>query len=128
MEFEHFALNIADPVKFVNWYTSNCSMKILKSMNVKPFTHFLADSTGRSIVEIYSNSEARIPDYTNNHYLEFHFAFKVEDVSVMKDKLLSAGAKLLDEIKLENGTHIVTLRDPFGIPIQLCKRVPPLVK
>jgi len=127
MVFEHFALNISNPLKFVEWYTTHCNMKIIKSMDVPPYTHFLADKTGRSVIEVYLNNSAKIPDHSKNHYLEFHFAFKEENVSDLKNKLIAAGAEFLDEVKLDNGTQIVTLRDPFGIPIQLCKRVPPLV-
>jgi len=127
MKFEHFALNVLNPIELVKWYTSNCGMKIVKSIKVSPFTHFLADSSGRSVIEIYSNQSAKIPDYNMQHPLEFHFAFNVEDVNQMKEKLISAGAKLLEDLTLEDGSHLVMLRDPFGIPLQLCKRAIPLV-
>jgi hypothetical protein len=127
MIFEHFALNLNNPLEFVNWYTSNCEMKIAKSINVAPFTHFLTDVSGRTVIEVYFNPLARILDYNHMHPLEFHFAFTVENVDEVKDKLISAGAKLVEDIKLEDGSHLVMLRDPFGIPLQLCKRAEPLV-
>ena len=127
MKFEHFALNVLNPLELVKWYTSNCDMKIVKSIKVSPFTHFLADSSGRSVIEIYSNPSAKIPDYSMLHPLEFHIAFNVEDVNLIREKLISAGAKLLEDLTLEDGSHLVMLRDPFGIPLQLCKRATPLV-
>jgi predicted enzyme related to lactoylglutathione lyase len=127
MIFEHFALNVADPIKFVNWYTSNCGMKVLRSMKTSPYTHFLADSAGNSVIEIYSNRAAKIPDYNTYQPIEFHFAFTVDDVNQTREKLISAGAKLVEEVKLDDGSHLVMLRDPFGIPLQLCKRAVPLV-
>lgn len=127
MIFEHFALNLRNPIKFVEWYTSNCEMKIAKSMKEPPFTHFLTDSSGRSVVEIYSNPSAKIPDYNLMDPLEFHFAFTVEDVNKIKSKLISAGATLVEDFILEDGSHIIMLRDPFGIPLQLCKRAKPLI-
>jgi glyoxylase I family protein len=126
MIFEHFALNIQNPKEFVSWYTSNCQMKIAKSLNVPPFTHFLTDSSDKIIIEVYSNPSAKIPNYTEIHPLEFHIAFKVEHVDKVKDELILAGAKLVENTKLEDGSHFVMLRDPFGIPLQLCKRATPL--
>ncbi len=127
MIFEHFALNVPNPNEFVDWYTSNCGMKIAKSMKTAPFTHFLTDSSNRTVVEIYSNPSAKIPDYNLMDPLEFHFAFTVENVEMIKDRLISAGAKLVEDINLEDGSHLVMLRDPFGIPLQLCKRAKPLI-
>lgn len=127
MIFEHFALNIQKPLEFVEWYTSNCGMKIAKSMITPPFTHFLTDSSGRTVIEIYSNSSAKIADYNIMHPLEFHFAFTVDNVDEVKEKLISTGAKLVEDVRLGDGSHLVMLRDPFGIPLQLCKRAKPLV-
>jgi glyoxylase I family protein len=127
MIFEHFAINVLNPLELAKWYTSNCEMKIIKLITVPPFTHFLADSSGRSVIEIYSNLSVKIPDYNALHPLEFHFAFKVKDVREMKEKLVSAGAKLLEDVTSEDGSHFVMLRDPFGIPLQLCKRATPLI-
>jgi predicted enzyme related to lactoylglutathione lyase len=87
----------------------------------------LADSEGNSVIEIYSNKTAKIPDYKSAHPLEFHFAFTVDDVDRKKEELISAGAKLVEDVKLDDGSHLVMLRDPFGIPLQLCKRAVPLV-
>lgn len=127
MIFEHFALNVLNTLKFVEWYTSNCDMKIAKSIKVAPYTHFLTDSSGRTVVEIYSNPSAKIPDYNLMHPLEFHFAFTVNDIRHIKEKLISAGATLVEDFMLEDGSHIIMLRDPFGIPLQLCRRAKPLV-
>ncbi|NWF88659.1 MAG: VOC family protein [Ignavibacteriaceae bacterium] len=126
MIFEHFALNISNPLEFVDWYTTNLEMRIAKAMKAPPFTHFLTDSSGRTIIEIYSNPSAYIADYNKKHPLEFHFAFTADNVVMVKEKLISAGAKLVEDVILEDGSHLVMLRDPFGIPLQLCKRANPL--
>ena len=95
MIFEHFAINVPNPLEIAKWYTSYCEMKIVKSIAVPPFTHFLADSSGRSVIEIYSNLSVKIPDYNSLHPLEFHFAFKVKDISEMKEKLGEQTSNLL---------------------------------
>ncbi len=128
MVFEHFALNVSNPVEMGNWYVDNLEMKIVRSFDKAPFGRFLADKTGRVVLELYSNSFAKIPEYRNAHSLEFHFAFMVEDAVSLKDKLLKAGATLEEELKLDDGSNIIMLRDPFGVPLQLCKRGIPMMK
>ncbi len=128
MIFEHFALNVSNPIEMGNWYVDNLEMKIVRSIDKAPFGRFLADKTGRVVLELYSNNSAKIPEYKNAHPLEFHFAFMVEDAASLKDKLLKAGATLEEELKLDDGSNIIMLRDPFGIPLQLCKRGIPMMK
>jgi catechol-2,3-dioxygenase len=127
MTFEHFALNVKEPVKMAQWYIDNCGMRIVRSMEVPPFTRFLADESGHVVMELYSNDTAKYPDHKNAHPLEFHFALKVDDAETLKHKLIAAGAAQEEEIKLDDGSHLVMLRDPFGIPLQLCKRGKPMV-
>src|SRR5690606_38802490 len=102
MVFEHFAINVEHPVEMAQWYAENLQMKIVRSMNDYPFTSFLSDKTGRVVMEIYSNHTARIPDYQNSNPLEFHFAFMVEDVVSVKEKLLEAGASFVEDIHLDD--------------------------
>jgi glyoxylase I family protein len=127
MTFEHFALNVAMPVEMGQWYVQNCEMKIVRSIDNYPYTRFLTDKAGKVMLEIYSNTSARIPEYGNQNPLEFHFALKVDDPLKVKDKLISAGATFEEEIKMDDGSHLIMLRDPFGIPLQLCKRGKPMI-
>jgi len=127
MIFEHFALNVPDAKEWAAWYTKNCGMKVLRSMAVPPYTHFLADSTSRMVVEVYSNPEDPIPDYSNLHPLRFHFAFAVNDPNTIKEKLIQAGASFVKEDRPEEGSLLIMLRDPWGIPLQLCSRKNPMI-
>ena len=128
MIFEHFALNVKDPVNMARWYVDNCEMKIVRSLEKAPFTHFLSDKSGRVVLEIYANNSAKFPDHLNAHPLEFHFAFMVDDTESLKTKLISAGAKLEEDLKLDDGSNLIMLRDPFGVCLQLCKRANPMMK
>jgi glyoxylase I family protein len=125
MRFEHFALNVADPKKMADWYAEHCQMRAVRSMAEAPFTHFLADGEGRVVIEIYSNPKAAVPDYSSRHPLEFHFALAVADAETVKRRLVQAGAVLVEEVRPEDGSHLVMLRDPFGVPLQLCQRSRP---
>jgi catechol-2,3-dioxygenase len=127
MIFEHFALNVPDAKIVAKWYTKNCRMKILRSMEEPPFTHFLADSTNRVVMEIYTNREAEIPNYNKWHPLLFHLAFAVEDPRAIQKKLLQDGATFFEEVNLSDGSLLIMLRDPWGIPLQLCKRGLPMI-
>ncbi len=127
MTFEHFALNVSKPVEMGQWYVDNCEMKIVRSVENYPYTRFLTDKAGKVMLEIYSNTSARIPEYEKQNPLEFHFALSVTDPVAVKDKLISAGAAFVEEIKMDDGSHLFMLRDPFGIPLQLCKRGKPMI-
>jgi glyoxylase I family protein len=127
MTFEHFALNVSKPVEMGKWYVDNCEMKIVRSMDDYPYTRFLTDKDGRIMLEIYSNTSAKIPEYKDQNPLEFHFALTVKDPIQVKDKLISAGAKYVEEVRMDDGSHLIMLRDPFGVPLQLCKRGKPMI-
>ena len=127
MNFEHFALNVSKPIEMGQWYIDNCEMKIVRSMENYPYTRFLTDKAGKIMIEIYSNTSARIPEYEKQHPLEFHFALTVDDPVGVKDKLISAGATFEEEVKTDDGSLLIMLRDPFGVPLQLCKRGKPMM-
>lgn len=127
MVFEHFALNVPEPTSMALWYAQHLQMQIIRKMERAPYTHFLADKTGRVVMEIYSNRQALIPEYAAQHPLCFHFAFAVTDAETEKNRLLKAGATLFEDLYLEDGSHLVMLRDPWGIPLQICQRATPMI-
>jgi catechol 2,3-dioxygenase-like lactoylglutathione lyase family enzyme len=128
MYFEHAALNVPDPNAMSEWYVAHCGVHVVSAKEEPPYTQFLADATGRVIFEIYSNPEAPIPDYGSQHPLCLHLAFAVEAIDVERDRLLDAGATLYSEQTLDNGSRLVMLRDPWGIPLQLVKRSVSLIR
>jgi len=125
MRFEHVALNVTEPKRMADWYAEHCGLSAVRSMDVAPFTHFMADETGRVILELYSNPKASIPDYASRHPLEFHIALAVADAETDKRRLIEAEATLFEESNTADGSHLVMLRDPFGVPLQLCQRTQP---
>ncbi len=95
---------------------------MVRSRDDAPYTTFLADDTGRVFVEIYTNPDAVIPDYAATHPLCFHFAFVADDPRTTQQKLEQAGAKLFLEENLPDGSRLIMMRDPWGVPLQLCHR------
>lgn len=127
MIFEHFALNVSEPTSMAAWYVTHLHMRIVNRMERAPYTHFLADQSGRVIMEIYSNRSAVIPEYATQHPLCFHFAFAVTDAEAEKTRLLQAGATHFEDVRLDDGSYLVMLRDPWGIPLQICERANPMI-
>lgn len=122
MIFEHFAVNVPNPKEMVAWYQKNLQMECHKSMDQPPYMHFLADESGRLVMEIYSNDAAEIPDYNNQHPLTFHIAFATDNAEQMRNHLIHQGVSVVEEQNPEEGTQLIMMRDPFGIPLQICQR------
>ena len=127
MKLEHFALNVSDPVDMALWYAENLGLKTVRQMEDAPYTHFLADSSGTILLEIYNNPEDQVPAYADMNPLLLHVAFVSDDPESDKTALLAAGASFVEELHLDDGSHLVMLRDPWGLAIQLCKRGTPML-
>jgi glyoxylase I family protein len=127
MKIEHAAWTVEDPVAAADWYVKHLGMKIVRSGGPPANARFLADSTGRVLLEIYNNPKVRVPDYRQTHPLIIHLAFLVEDVAKEHRRLMTAGAAEVDAPStLESGDSLSMLRDPWGFPIQLIKRAKPM--
>ena len=125
MIFEHFALNVADVHAVVRWYTETLGFTIARKRDDAPFTHFLADDAGTIVVELYSNPSAAVTDFASAHPLCFHFAVVSANAREDRKRLEKAGATFFIEDALPDGTILVMMRDPWGVPVQLCQRTKP---
>ncbi len=125
MIFEHFAVNVAEAASVVEWYESNMGLKARVAEKKPPFVTFLEDSSGRVVIEFYQRTDAPVIDFSNKNSLSFHVAFVSEDAEQDKKRLMESGATFELEVNLEDGSHIVMLRDPWGMPLQLCQRANP---
>jgi glyoxylase I family protein len=127
MKLEHFALNVEAPLEMAQWYVNNLGLRVVKQNTTAPFMTFLADDSGRIMIEIYTNPADEIPPYRQMNPLLVHLAFVSENPASDKDRLLAAGASLEADQRLEDGSHLVMLRDPWGLALQLCKRATPML-
>ncbi|NLO69831.1 MAG: VOC family protein [Porphyromonadaceae bacterium] len=127
MKIEHFAINVAKPVEMADWYVKNLGLTIVAGQKTAPYAHFLADNSGKVMLEIYCNPADQVPAYGSMDPLILHLAFVSENPSEDKDRLMRAGATLESETISENGNHLVMLRDPWGLALQLCKRAKSLL-
>lgn len=125
IRFEHFALNLPEPVAFSAWYVDHLGCSVVAQAGPPKYTTFLADASGRTFVEVYHNPAAPVDDFAARAPLTFHFAFQTVDAAGLRERLLRAGASPVEEQWPEVGTHLVMLRDPWGVPLQLCQRSSP---
>lgn len=128
MRLEHIAFNVGDVKALVAWYVANLDMRIIRQFDEPPFIHFLVDSSGQSLIEVYSNPAGELPDYASFHPVTFHLAYAVEDIEAMQMRLVAAGAKSGGDIEQNVvGDKLAFLRDPWGITIQLVQRTSPML-
>ncbi len=128
MKIEHVAFNVPDAVKAAQWYVEHLGMRIVRSSNESPYIHFIADNAGQTVLELYSNPAAPTPDYATMHPFSLHIAFVVDDIEATKARLVAAGATLDGETTTTpTGDQLAFVRDPWGVTLQLAKRVKALV-
>ena len=128
MNIEHVALNVADPVALAAWYVKHLGMKIVRQVDEGPLTRFIADASGRTVLEVY-RQKAPVPDYAAQDPMVLHVAFVAPDIRGSRDRLIAAGATIAKDIHTTaDGDEMAFLRDPWGVVIQLVKRARPLLQ
>ena len=123
MIFEHFALNVGKVDQVVKWYVSNLGLKVVSQQKEPPFMTFLADSSNRVVMELYYRPDELITNFVQQHPLTFHVAFVSENAQKDRERLEGEGASFVEEVRKKDGSHLVMLRDPWGMPLQLCQRI-----
>lgn len=123
MKFEHFAINVPEPKEMAEWYEEYIGLNIAFQLPHSPYTTFMSDDSGRLVMEVYNNPNGPMLEFDNNHHpLTFHMAFESEDAEVDKNRLIKAGAKFFDEMVPDEESHLVMMKDPWGVPVQICQR------
>lgn len=127
MKMEHVALNVSDPAAVAAWYKEHLGFEIARGMNNPPYVHFLRESGGAIMIEVYHNPPDQVPSYSQMDPLLLHLAFVSADPEADRSALLAAGATFVKEEHLADGSHLIMMRDPWGLAIQLCKRGQPML-
>ena len=106
-----------------NWYVQHLGFEVARAGRAPSFGRFLLDESKSVMLEIYRNPKASVPDYSKLDPLLLHLAFVSEAPATDRDRLVKAGATLVDDvISTEAGDQIMMLRDPWGIALQFVKR------
>ena len=128
MRIEHMAFNVPDPVAMARWYEQHLGMKTVRSSGPPNHMRFIADASGQTLLELYRNPKASVPDYRKLDPLVMHLAFQVDDVAGTRAGLLKAGATAEGEMsKSDSGDDLAMLRDPWGFAVQLVRRTTPML-
>ena len=123
--FEHLAINVPDRDAAERWYVENLNLRVVRS--VPGAMSFLADASGRVVLELYANDSVARMDFSSLHYLTLHLAFAVHDIRAAAADLTAAGAAVVDDYRVAGDDELMMLRDPFGVYIQLVHRKQPMV-
>jgi glyoxylase I family protein len=128
MKIEHVAFNVEDSRALADWYVAHLGMTIVRSVPEAPYIRFLADSTGETLLEVYSNPLGEYIQYGTFHPVTFHIAFTVEDMDGTRQRLEGAGGTIDGDIDVTPaGDKLGFVRDPWGNAIQLVQRQTPLM-
>ena len=128
MRLEHVAFNVADAPALADWYVANLGMTIARSLPDPPYIRFLADSAGKSLIEIYSDPLGEYVKYADYHPVTFHLAFAVDDMEATRQRLVAAGAALDGDVcETPAGDKLAFVRDPWGCAVQLVQRQTPMI-
>jgi len=128
MKLEHVAINVPDPKAFAQWYVDNLGMQIVRALPDPPYMTFIADSAGQSMLEIYNDVAAGVPDYSTIHHQNLHFAFSADDMEGTIARLEAAGASQIGTTTTTPlGDQLAFLRDPWNVTVQLVKRKTPML-
>jgi uncharacterized glyoxalase superfamily protein PhnB len=128
VKIEHFALQVSDPQAMADWYVQNLGCSVARSGGAPAHGRFLLDDQQAVMLEIYRNPKATIPDYTKIDPLLLHLAFITKDPVADRDRLVKAGATVVDDLSTtEAGDQILMLRDPWGVALQLVRRASPML-
>jgi len=126
---EHISLNVHDPVSMVKWYCKNLEMIVTREGTSPNYNYFIADSGKHIMLEIANNADYVPINLPETNINSIHLAFMVKNITAIKEKLISQGATLAKDISTNNnGDKVMTLRDPWGLPIQFLERVKPILK
>lgn len=127
MKIEHLALNVTEPLAMASWYETYLGLTAVKKMTESPYMIFLADDSGKIMIEIYQNPKATVLKFDSLDPLMLHLAFVSADPVDDARRLVDAGAIEVSDDTLPDGTRLIMLRDPWGLALQLVKRTQALL-
>ncbi len=126
---EHVAFNVNDSPMKSNWYIKNLNMKIMRQGTAPSYGMFIADQNEKVMFEFYQHSDSPVIEFEKIMHGSFHVAFMVKDINLVKEKLLSNGAIIVNDIyQTPSKDSVMNMRDINGLPLQFVNRVNPMIK
>lgn len=125
MRLEHLAFNIADAPAMATWYVQHLGMPMVRESHNPNYCAFLGE--GQCLLEIYCNPAHPFWDPQRLDPITLHVALLSLDLRADINRLVGAGATLLSGEPDAQGYGLIFLRCPWGLPLQLCRRLQPLI-
>ncbi len=128
LNFEHTAFLVENTKAVADWWCEHLGMELVRYGGPPSHMTFLRDASGKTMFEIYEKDTLSTPDYASMHVSVLHFAFYTDDIEHERDRLIAAGASVVDDVYTTDvGDKLAMLRDPWGVAIQVLKRKDPMV-
>ena len=128
MKLEHVGYNVPEPAAMADWWQAHLGFEIVFRGPAPEDGRFLRDSSGQMLLELYHNPADRAtPDYASRPATDMHVAIWSDDVEGDAARLARAGAKV-EEVVKKPSLALASVRDPWGVPIQLIWRAAPMLK
>jgi glyoxylase I family protein len=125
---EHVAFNVQDPLEMARWYVEHLGFEVKRRVMEAPWAHFLVDSAGSTMIEIYGNTKAEALDFPQLSPAAVHLAFVSDDIETDLQRLVAAGGTAEGGMTpLPGGDSMAFVRDPWGFTLQLVKRAEPMI-
>lgn len=103
-------------------------MRVTSAGDSPPYATFVADSAGRSMLELYTWEDPAPPQWSARDRYQVHLAFLTDDLEADRDRLVAAGAAVDGEpVHNPAGDVLLFLRDPWGVAFQIVLRAAPLL-
>jgi catechol 2,3-dioxygenase-like lactoylglutathione lyase family enzyme len=121
---EHVAFNVRDSRAQAAWYRNEIGLHVKRESGAPGYGFFLSDSGHHMMLELYQNSDRPVLDMPTISHMSIHLAFMVDDILAAKKALTAKGATVAEDLSTTpSGDHVLMMRDPWGLSIQLAKRV-----
>ncbi len=126
---EHIMFNVPDPLAMIKWYCDNLGMVVVRKGTAPTYSSFIADSGKHMMLELGNFADYPRMDFAKIDLNSMHLAFVVNNIKRIKEKLISAGATVAQDLfKTPGGDQVMVLRDPWGLAIQFLERADPMFK
>ena len=125
---EHVAINTEDSRTRAKWYSENLGFTVIQDGAAPAYAVFTADAGKRLMFELFQFKQYPVQDFRAIHPGSLHVGIMVDDIDTARDLLTRAGATVVELHHSAQGDSFLVMRDPWGFPLHVLKRVKPILK
>ena len=125
---EHIAINTEDSRIRAKWYSENLGFTVIRDGTAPQYAIFTSDAGKNLMLELYQFTQYPVQDFRTINPFSVHFGIMTSDVAKAQSHLMKAGATMVEMHNTSQGDSVLVMRDPWGFPLHLLKRVNPMLK